>query len=91
MRASERERGGLPGRSIGAKVPEDHYERLRWLAYRKHTTISAIVAAYVELCLNLEQDLRNYPGPPDRYGDFQRNEAVTEGPPSSEPGQETGE
>lgn len=64
MRASERERAG---RSIGAKVPEDYYEKLRWLAYRKHTTISAIVAAYVELCLNLEVDLKDYPGNPASY------------------------
>lgn len=37
-----------PLRPIGVRVPEDHYEALRWLAYSRHTTVSALVASYVE-------------------------------------------
>ena len=32
---------------VGSKIPRDQHERLRWLAYRRHTTVSAIIAGYV--------------------------------------------
>lgn len=46
-------------KSIGSKVPEDSFEKLRWLAYTRRTTVSAIVAAYVEKAL-AQEDLTSY-------------------------------
>lgn len=49
---------------IGSKVPKETWNRLRWLAYMGDTTVSAIVAAYIERCL-AEEDFSRY-RPPDR-------------------------
>jgi hypothetical protein len=49
---------------IGSKVPKFVHDRLRWLAYTRNTTVSAIVAEYVELALARE-DFTRYQ-PPDR-------------------------
>jgi predicted DNA-binding protein len=35
----------------GTRLPYETYEALRWLAYKRHTTVSAIIAEYVERCL----------------------------------------
>lgn len=49
---------------IGTKVPKDTHDRLRWLAYMKDTTVSAIVAEYIASCIQGE-DFSRYQ-PPDQ-------------------------
>ena len=48
----------------GTKLPKGTYEVLRWLAYRRHSTISAIIASYVARCV-INEDLTGYEPPPD--------------------------
>lgn len=43
----------------GTRIPESTYEALRWLAYRRHTTVSAIIAFYVERCI-AEENLTGF-------------------------------
>ena len=43
----------------GTKLPVGTYDALRWLAYRRRTTVSALIASYVERCL-LDEDLRGF-------------------------------
>lgn len=50
-------------KAVGSKIPDDQYEKLRWLAYREHTTVSAIVARYIEEGLRTA-DLGAYPPDP---------------------------
>jgi hypothetical protein len=49
---------------VGSKVPKSTYDRLRWLAYMSDSTVSAIVAEYVERGL-AEEDFTRYQ-PPDK-------------------------
>jgi hypothetical protein len=41
----------------GTKLPQATYESLRWLAYKRHTTVSALIASYVEAGLQIETRL----------------------------------
>lgn len=45
--------------AAGTKLPQADYEALRWLAYKRHTTVSALIAAYVKAGLATE-DLNGY-------------------------------
>jgi hypothetical protein len=49
----------------GTKLPAETYEKLRWLAYRKRTTISAIIASYVARGVD-QEDMTGFvpPGTP---------------------------
>jgi hypothetical protein len=42
---------------VGTRLPETTYEALRWLAYKRHTTVSAIIAGYVEVGLQTDISL----------------------------------
>lgn len=48
---------------IGSKVPKDAYDRLRWLAYMRDSTVSAIVAEYIAKGI-AQEDFTRYQ-PPD--------------------------
>jgi hypothetical protein len=55
-------------KAAGTKLQLDRYEMLRWLAYKRNTTISNIIAQYVEFGLVAEQvagKLDDMPGRPD--------------------------
>lgn len=49
--------------TVASRIVPDHYDRLRWLAYRQRTTVSTIVAKYIEQGLERE-DFTGY-SPPD--------------------------
>lgn len=50
--------------TVGSKVTRETWNQLRWLAYMSDSTVSAIVAGYIERGLAGE-DLSRY-HPPDR-------------------------
>ena len=50
--------------TVGSKVTKETYNQLRWLAYMRDSTVSAIVAGYIERCM-VDEDFSRYQ-PPDR-------------------------
>lgn len=49
--------------TVATRVPPERVDRLRWLAYRGRTTVSAIASRYIEEGLEKE-DFTGY-SPPD--------------------------
>ena len=52
----------MADKTVAAKVPKDTHDRLRWLAYMRDTTVSAIIAGYIGRCL-AEEDFSRYQPP----------------------------
>lgn len=56
---------------VGSKVPQEEYDRLRWLAYMNETTVSSIIAGYISKGMEGE-DFTQYQPPKGKDNALQR-------------------